>query len=123
VHSSSGDQAPDIFCSQQGKPASVQQCSDDELLCEHTLGNTITLHLLGTKLLISSPIVMGVSAAFFLILMWILHTCVNYVKLPKEQPFQQQQQQGQPRRASVNNGKARQIQSNSPRPVAVGPRK
>lgn len=69
--------APEDYCSAQGKPSTRQQCNDDELLCEHSLGGSITLSIMGTKLEINSAVVIGTSCGIFVFLLLALHGCVK----------------------------------------------
>lgn len=77
TRSSNQQPAPEAYCSAQGKPPTRQQCNDDELLCEHSLGGSITLSILGTQLEINSSVVIGTSAAIFVFLMMAMHGCVK----------------------------------------------
>ena len=77
TRTSTDQPANEAFCSGEGKPPSSQQCNDDELLCEHSLGGSITLSILGTTLQVNSAVVIGTSCGIFIFLMLCLHGCVK----------------------------------------------
>jgi hypothetical protein len=92
----------DVLCSGSDKPLTSQQCSDDELLCEQTIGGTIDLTILGRDIAVSSNVVIGVSVGIFVFLLFMVHVFVSCVKkrisdpglkMVHDQELDQQQQQ------------------------------
>lgn len=77
---SNGDPSPDILCSSVDKPPTSQPCSDEELLCEASVGGTINFTVLGHSIEVSSNVVIGVSIGIFFFLLLAVHICVSCVK-------------------------------------------
>jgi hypothetical protein len=82
---STGTITEDTYCVAAAKPPIIQQCNDEELLCEQSLSGSISFNVLGRNIEVSSPVVMGTSAALFVFLMVALYWCTSMVsKKPQD---------------------------------------
>jgi hypothetical protein len=79
VRTWNGQTAADLYCTQAAKPPSIQPCSDDELLCEHTIGGTISFAVLGHEIEISTAVVIGASIGIFFFLIVMLQVCTSCI--------------------------------------------
>jgi len=80
IRVATGETVDDAYCTASGRPATRQQCSDEELLCDDGISGVVSFTVYGRVIEVNATTVMIVGAAIFVLLCIITHTCVKSVR-------------------------------------------